>query len=247
MAWIVFARAVKVGETAVRALLARAQPLEFRPPTALLGAWRGPGGRYGPVPADTTPPVDAPPSAGRPAQTAAPGPLPQLPRQPHDRRCDAPVDGPSELVELFPGPICLLQRPISCPYGPQNRPGQAVRPSAAPGGRVEGLKGLKSKPQGLFGVSDSFRVASDLQAHATRWASWTPGPGGRPPLPDQRAGAGGHVRDDDLGGTWKDNGPPKSPAGGLASEGSPSAGTGWSGDVHQQYCILNIHANIIIP
>ena len=40
--WIVFARAVKVGETAVRTLLASAQPLEFRPLTALLGAWRGP-------------------------------------------------------------------------------------------------------------------------------------------------------------------------------------------------------------
>ena len=34
------------------------------------------------------------------------------------------------------------------PYGPQNRPGQAVRPSAAPP-RVEGLKGLKSSLRAL--------------------------------------------------------------------------------------------------
>ena len=40
--------------------------------------------------------------------------------------------------------------------------------------RVEGLKGLKIKPQGLFGVSDSFRTNVQVQ--------------------------GVHVRDDDLGG-----------------------------------------------
>ena len=38
------------------------------------------------------------------------------------------------------------------PYGPQNRPGQAVRPSAAPHPRVEGLKGLKSSLRALARV-----------------------------------------------------------------------------------------------
>ena len=129
------------------------------------------------------------------------------------------MDGPSELVELFPGPIRLLQRPISCPYGPQNRPGQAVRPSAA-FGRVEGLKGLKIKPQGLFGVSDSFRTNVQVQ--------------------------GVHVRDDDLGGTWKDNGPPKSPAGGRAGEtGERGVPLGRNGMVGR--CASEIvHPNIII-
>ena len=131
----------------------RSSPLCFAPRAALIRGLARPEGRS-PARFQRTLPRQLTLRRQQGAQPEQLGQgLPQLPRQPHDRRCAAPVDGPSELVELFPGPIRLLQRPISCPYGPQNRPGQAVRPSTALPRGVRGLKGLKKSSLRAFSGS----------------------------------------------------------------------------------------------